>query len=770
MKDALVAWEERRTGEVREYLKQYDPRYSTLEEDPRAFEWYYLMDKTASGVTNLKLEGQTRTVAFSPDGRRLGVAGCGLRDGNFVRLYRVDSAKLERTLKLNKVGTYKTKGARYIGGVQLDPVGEQALAFSPDGKLVAATCIGEVKAWNAETGVEVFSVVKDKEIAGFSVAFSLDGKFLLAGGYHLSAYAWEIASRQRAYTFGGFDQAPDSAPLGDPVKQINAGPGRRFARSTGITTDSRKTAWSTWPFGTGRQPPAAAQPSSLETNQILIGPDRMTALVTVPGNKGYQRFQTYGLAVAGQHLPVGRAMPSAKTGKVARPGAMTGKVARPEVPLTDLAIGRIHAFAMGPSTLVVCSETNQVVVVKIANRTFGEQTTLRGHDGRVAGLAVSPDDSRIAAFGNIAGSSDVTIWHVAEQSEAESILARGPLGRVRGQIPLRAPAVAAAKGASRSRRLPDLTHRSRWSIVEFNGPHTPLANRQGNSHYIEATDTTDPGRPGIRFESPVKNISATAISPDGTLCALSGDDVHVMEVTRQFVAAQKAGFNVVPVKDGTVTIQIVEPSPRRKVRVLMGLQFQANTLVFDQSGKKLLSTSPYENVSRLWDVEKKQQVRRIGEHRSRVLQAEFSTDGRWIVSGDPTEIKVWPVDGTTPVASFTRPDARDTNQGRPIPTLSWAIDGGKLAFAGANKRIQVWDFDNQKIAFEVLDLGREIDHISFLDDGRRLLTFGEKKVTLWSMTTGKEVISIPTGARNLGSEEIVERLRELEARWKAELQ
>ena len=97
-----------------------------------------------------------------------------------------------------------------------------------------------------------------------------------------------------------------------------------------------------------------------------------------------------------------------------------------------------------------------------------------------------------------------------------------------------------------------------------------------------------------------------------------------------------------------MTIQIVEPSPSRKVRVLMGLQFQANTLVFDQSGKKLLSTSPYENVSRLWDVEKKQQVRRIGEHRSRVLQAEFSTDGRWIVSGDPTEIKVWPVERYDP--------------------------------------------------------------------------------------------------------------------------
>ena len=217
-------------------------------------------------------------------------------------------------------------------------------------------------------------------------------------------------------------------------------------------------------------------------------------------------------------------------------------------------------------------------------------------------------------------------------------------------------------------------------------------------------------------------------------------------------------------------IQIVEPSPSRKVKVLKGLQFQALTLAFDQSGKRLLSTSPYENVCRLWDVDQEKQIRKIGEHKSRVLRAEFSPDGRWIVSGDPTEIKVWPVEGTTPVASFSRPGARDTNQGRPVPTLSWAMDGGKLAFAEQNKQIQVWDFDKQSIAFEVADLGREIDHISFLDDGRRLLTFGEKKVTLWSMTTGKEVIAIPTSFRRLGSEEIVEQLRQWEDRRKAELQ
>ena len=65
--------------------------------------------------------------------------------------------------------------------------------------------------------------------------------------------------------------------------------------------------------------------------------------------------------------------------------------------------------------------------------------------------------------------------------------------------------------------MPDLTRRSRWSIVEFNGPAGQPAKRQGASHYIEATDTTDPGRPKIRFESPVKVISAKAISPDGTL-------------------------------------------------------------------------------------------------------------------------------------------------------------------------------------------------------------------------------------------------------------
>ena len=44
----------------------------------------------------------------------------------------------------------------------------------------------------------------------------------------------------------------------------------------------------------------------------------------------------------------------------------------------------------------------------------------------MTGLAVSPDERRIAAFGNRAGTSDVTIWNVAEQSEVDSILSELP--------------------------------------------------------------------------------------------------------------------------------------------------------------------------------------------------------------------------------------------------------------------------------------------------------------------------------------------------------
>ena len=304
MKDALVAWDERRTGEVREYLKQYDPRYTTLREDPRAFEWYYLNDKTASGIINLQQKGKTRAVAFSPDGRRLGVAGSGPEDGNCVRLYRADSGKLERTLKLKKVGSYQDKKEkRYVNNVLPDPVGEQALAFSPDGMLVAATCIGEVKAWAVETGAEILSVTDDV-IAGFSVVFSPDGKYLLAGGSRLSAYAWEIASKQRAYTFE--PQAFDSGPKGEPVKQINFRQGRFFARSTGPVTGSpsRKTVWSMFPPRAGREPPAADQPPNLDTDQILIGPGGQTALVTD------KEFQACGLVLPSQNRPAPRSPPA----------------------------------------------------------------------------------------------------------------------------------------------------------------------------------------------------------------------------------------------------------------------------------------------------------------------------------------------------------------------------------------------------------------------------------------------------------------------------
>jgi WD40 repeat protein/tetratricopeptide (TPR) repeat protein len=146
----------------------------TASEDKTARVW-----ETMTGKSLARMRGHSDIVwcaAFSPDGT-LVVTASG--DGR-ARLWRADTGKVVTELRIH---------AKILG---MGWHSVLSAAFSPDGRLVA-TASGKVCLWAVPTGEMVAELDGDAQSA-VQVAFSPDGKWLVAGGEDGTAWIREVAT------------------------------------------------------------------------------------------------------------------------------------------------------------------------------------------------------------------------------------------------------------------------------------------------------------------------------------------------------------------------------------------------------------------------------------------------------------------------------------------------------------------------------------------------------------------------------------------------
>jgi WD40 repeat protein len=230
-----------------------------------------------------------------------------------------------------------------------------------------------------------------------------------------------------------------------------------------------------------------------------------------------------------------------------------------------------------------------------------------------------------------------------------------------------------------------------------------------------------------------REIHATAISPDGSMIATTGDGevVTLWDVAqrneRQTLPLGCRGLAVAFTPDGERLIAAGEalsvwsvPDLRRVVRVGHVI---ANSVAVSPDST-LIATGEFQpstqsHVVRLRSPGSGEILQTfVEQHTSAILSLAFSTDGLRLVSGSGDETtRIWDVDSRKLSASYS------PNIG-PIFTVAFSPDSSLIAFGNWNQPLQLWSTETGRHKL-TLPGGTGLC-AAFSSDGRTLVTTGSR--------------------------------------------
>lgn len=699
------------------------------------------------------MRNQVKTLAYAPDGRTLAGA-----QSQGVLLWDLGSTPGQTTLPFGAAAISPDQrtvalvsGAALLGqkiDVRLFDLdtrkervrlsrplrGAQALAFTPDGRLLATGSQftenrGEVRLWEVSTR-RFRAAFKGQRGLVSCVRYSADGTLMAVASGHME-YAGGVEIRVVAT---GKVRRTIKGHTG-PVLAVDFSPDNRT-----LATASMDEAVKLWDADTGKE------------------------LATLKGHVG--------VVNAVRFSPDGKTLASGSAGLLydtkLLPRFLEGiGLQQGDVRLWDVATRKQRAVLQGYGGLAFAPDGKTLATggtnktVKLWDMPTGkERTTLKGHTGDVFAVAFSPDGKLLAS-----GSWDrtVKVWEVSPARERWTL--RGHGAAVWGVAFAPDGRTLASGSYDRSARLWDAVtgqelatlpgHTGVVRSLDFSADGRTLAVGSGDVMNLGEVRLWDArtGKEAAALSEEMESILVLAVSPDGRTLAAGGYDgkVHLWDlVSRRPLAPLPGHANWVTClafapdsrtlasgsQDGTVKLWDLARGKER-----------ATLLPVHPGGVRCLAFSPDDKLLASGGNDRQIQVRELATgsllltlqgHTAPVVSLGYSPDGRTLASaswglGTAGGVKLW---------DAVSGEERATLPGYPrgVSRLSFAPDGQTLAVSEAGGSLHLLNGSSAGVPAVLREHKAAVYAVAFGRDGTRLVSGGgDGAVKVWDLVTGQSL-------------------------------
>lgn len=470
-------------------------------------------------------------------------------------------------------------------------------------------------------------------------------------------------------------------------------------------------------------------------------------------------------------------------------GITTFGQVRPDVVLTTGHNDQINAMEITPNGRFLASASNDKQI-KIWDLATGmEFRTLSGSDGRVEQLAFSADNKHLAGT---SFNSEIIVWDIISGKEVYS----GEAGSGRGLFFSKDGSKLYFIGEDATLAVLDMATLTVSQLFsEYTVDYTIDKNREiaysldhlGGLYKIDLKTGTQLGKYQL-FDEYTYPFSNSDISPDGKYIAygFSDDRFRILNTETgkfDFVSPSYEskivclGFDrtnpivYIAIHEGDVILFDYKTHKIVERKVASPAAFRVQCLTTHPDGEIVLLAN--NDVVTLYDFNKRQVFKRLDNRVSRIYNMAYDPTGRFLaVATDKLQLKIWDLHlnrvvdsiqaffpctftpdgksiiamtytvnlGLFDVATGEKKATFDTNY-ELIQSLAVSKDGTKLAGAGFQNKVKVWEIESHQLITEMTGHEGGILALDF-HPNKPLIVSGslDETARVWDYSSGKELM------------------------------